>query len=75
MKLEKDWLSYIVGVIPAFLCLGIAILFQQQNFWVLFIGLLLLYVVIGRTHYRVHKLNERVEELEARLSQIRHTPV
>lgn len=75
MKLEKDWLSYVLVVIPALLFYGFAPLSQQQNFWALFIGLLLLYVAIGRTHYRFQKLKERVEELEDKISQVSHNQV
>jgi hypothetical protein len=74
MKIDKDWLSYVLVPIPALLCVGFVSLFQLQNNWPLYVGILLMFVVIGRIHNRFQKLQARVEELEERLSQIDDMP-
>jgi hypothetical protein len=75
MKLEKDWLTWVIAAIPAVITYGFNILFHSQNSYLFLFGILLLYVVIGRVHIRFKKLQERVEELEAKILQITDQPV
>jgi hypothetical protein len=74
MKIDKDWLSYVLASIPALLAIGFTTLFRSQINWWLVIGILLMFVVIGRMHSRYHKLQSRVEELEERAGYLEDRP-